>query len=155
MDKFSNAIMESNSENWVVRASKEHREKVVRAILQAFDQPARGTGTALAAALKEAINQLQESPGVIRCSRLLYIAKAIEEFDHTRNSSLAARLGFILGVLVAYYLVLCFWAWVLGIILGWFGTTLPLWKNLLIILSLRGFVLTTSYNKDSKRRHGP
>ena len=69
----------------------------------------------------------------------------------TRNSSLAARFGFILGMLVAYYLVLCFWAWVLGIILsGWFGTTLPLWKNLLIILFLRGVVLTTSYNKNSK-----
>jgi hypothetical protein len=69
----------------------------------------------------------------------------------TRNSSLAAIFGFTLGVIVAYGLVLCFWAWILGIILGWFGTTLPLWKNLLIILFLRGIILTTSYNKDDSK----
>jgi hypothetical protein len=84
MDELSNAIMKFNSEDWVARASQEHREKVARAIFQAFDQSACGTGAALAAALKETINQLQESPGVIRCSRLLYIAKAIEGFDHTQ-----------------------------------------------------------------------
>jgi hypothetical protein len=64
-----------------------------------------------------------------------------------RDSSPAAIVGFILGVVFFYGLVLAFWAWVLGIILGWFGVTLPLWKNALIVLFLRGTILTTTDSK--------
>ena len=69
----------------------------------------------------------------------------------TRNSSTSAIIGYSLGVIAAYGLVLCFWAWVLSIILGWFGVALPLWKDILIILFLRGVALTSSTSdKDSK-----
>jgi hypothetical protein len=75
------------TDDWVKRAAQESRAKIALEIFRAFDISAceRGIcdGPVLAAAFREAINQLQESPGVIRCSRLLYIAKALEEFDHT------------------------------------------------------------------------
>jgi hypothetical protein len=67
-------------------AGQESRTQIARAIFLAFDVSAceRGIcdGPVLAAAFKEAINQLQESPGIINCSRLLYIAEALEEIDH-------------------------------------------------------------------------
>ena len=75
------------TDDWVKRAAQESRAKVALEIFRVFDASAyeRGIcdGPVLAAAFKEAINQLQESPGVIRCSRLLYIAEAFQELDHT------------------------------------------------------------------------
>jgi len=74
-------------EGWVKRAAQESRAKIALEIFRAFDIAAfeRGVcdGPVLAAAFKEAINQLQESPGVIMCSRLLYVAEALQELDHT------------------------------------------------------------------------
>jgi hypothetical protein len=71
--------------DWVKQAADHHRAKMARAIFQAFSQAGdeRGVcdGPVLAATLREVINQLQESPGVIHCSRLLHIAKVLEEFD--------------------------------------------------------------------------
>ena len=52
-------------------------------------------------------------------------------------------VGFTLGTIAVYFLVLTFWAWVLGLILGWFGVTLPLWKNLVIIIFIRGIFATS------------
>lgn len=71
--------------DWVRLAAERHRAKIARAIFQAFSQAEdeRGIcdGPVLAATLREVINQLQESPGVIYCSRLFHIAEALEEFD--------------------------------------------------------------------------
>lgn len=71
--------------DWVRQAADQHRVKVASAIFQAFSQAGdeRGVcdGPVLATTLREVINQLQESPGVICCSRLLYIADALEKFD--------------------------------------------------------------------------
>jgi len=82
------SVMPANTmtDDWVKRKGQEHRVKIARAIFQVFDQIAyeRGIcdGVALAAAFRESINQLQESSGIISCSRLLYIASALEDFDH-------------------------------------------------------------------------
>jgi hypothetical protein len=85
--EVSGVELNSQAEDWVKRAGKESRAKIALEIFRAFDISAceRGTcdGPVLAAAFKEAINQLQESPGIISCSRLLYIAEALEEIDHT------------------------------------------------------------------------
>ena len=76
-----------STEDWVTRAAQESCAKIALEIFRVFDVSAyeRGIcdGLVLAAAFREAINQLQESPGVIKCSRLLYIAQALEEFDYT------------------------------------------------------------------------
>jgi hypothetical protein len=85
--EVSGVELNSQAEDWVKRAGKESRAKIALEIFRAFDISAceRGIcdGPVLAAAFKEAINQLQESPGIISCSRLLYIAEALEEIDHT------------------------------------------------------------------------
>ena len=84
--EFSVMPVNTMTDDWVKRKGQEHRVKIARAIFQVFDQIAyeRGIcdGVALAAAFRESINQLQESPGIISCSRLLYIASALEDFDH-------------------------------------------------------------------------
>lgn len=73
--------------DWVKRAGQKNRNRIAHAIFEAFDRSAyeRGIcdGPVLAAAFRVAINQLQESPGIISCSRLLYVAEALEEIDHT------------------------------------------------------------------------
>lgn len=46
----------------------------------------------------------------------------------------STSLGVAFGVIVIATAALFFEAWILGIILSWFGVSLTIWQNLLIIL---------------------
>jgi hypothetical protein len=43
-------------------------------------------------------------------------------------------IGIILGVVVLVVGVVAFQAWLLGIVLGWFGVNLAFWQNAVIVL---------------------
>jgi hypothetical protein len=46
----------------------------------------------------------------------------------------ATIIGAVVGVVVVATAALFFEAWLLGVILSWFGVSLTFWQNLLIIL---------------------
>ena len=56
----------------------------------------------------------------------------------------STALGAAFGIIVVAVAALCLQAWVLGLILSWFGVSLSFWQNLLIIL------LADSIFKNSK-----
>lgn len=72
-------------QDWVKQAAKHNRAEIAHAIFDSFGRAGdeRGVcdGPVLAATLREVINQLQEGSGIIYCSKLLYTAEALEEFD--------------------------------------------------------------------------
>lgn len=51
-----------------------------------------------------------------------------------KTNSLLYLLGFALGATLAVFIGLLIEAWVLGIIFSWFGITLTIWQNLVIVL---------------------
>ena len=56
----------------------------------------------------------------------------------------STALGAAFAIIVVAVAALCLQAWVLGLILSWFGVSLSFWQNLLIIL------LADSIFKNSK-----
>jgi hypothetical protein len=56
----------------------------------------------------------------------------------------STALGAAFGIIVVAVAALCLQAWVLGLILSWFGVSLSFWQNLLIIF------LADSIFKNSK-----
>lgn len=57
-------------------------------------------------------------------------------FNRRRDFSTAELVGFGLGIIVIGIGVIALQAWLLGVVLGWFGVTLEFWKNVVIILLL-------------------
>jgi hypothetical protein len=49
------------------------------------------------------------------------------------KTSTATALGFAFGVIVIAVAGLFFEAWLLGLILSWFGVSLTIWQNLAIV----------------------
>lgn len=45
-------------------------------------------------------------------------------------------VGIIIGVIVVAALAIWFQAWLLGVVLGWFGVQLEFWKTVVIIILL-------------------
>lgn len=52
------------------------------------------------------------------------------------NNSIPELVGIIIGVIIVAALAFWFQAWLLGIVLGWFGVQLEFWKTLVIIILL-------------------
>jgi len=56
-----------------------------------------------------------------------------DAFKNLENKDGAYIFGLIVGVIVVAFLALAFQAWILGLILSWFGIALEFWKNFLIV----------------------
>lgn len=52
----------------------------------------------------------------------------------TSDKSLGFLIGAALGLITLGVLVVCGQAWLLGVVLGWFGVNLTFWQNLVIVL---------------------
>lgn len=50
------------------------------------------------------------------------------------TQSVPGLIGVALAIIVLAIGCLCLQAWVLGLVLGWFGVTLQFWKCLVIVL---------------------
>ena len=46
----------------------------------------------------------------------------------------STALGVVFGAIVLVVASLCIEAWLLGVILSWFGVALTFWKNLIIVV---------------------
>lgn len=55
----------------------------------------------------------------------------------------ATIIGAVVGVVVVATAALFFEAWLLGVILSWFGVSLTFWQNFLIILLANAIVKNT------------
>lgn len=53
-----------------------------------------------------------------------------------KNFSTAELIGYGLGIVVISAAIVCFEAWLLSIVLSWFGVSLEFWKNVVIVILL-------------------
>lgn len=53
-----------------------------------------------------------------------------------RSFTTSELIGYGIGIVVVGFGIVAFQAWILGLILGWFGVTLEFWKNVVIVILL-------------------
>jgi hypothetical protein len=51
-----------------------------------------------------------------------------------KNLNISELIGFSLGIVVLAVLVVSFQAWLLGLVLSWFGITLGFWKSVVVVI---------------------